>query len=143
VGVKISIDIQRPVEDVFAFASNSSNLPLYDEYITEVEKISEGPIGMGTKFHLNSNQFGLRSIVVQEFIVYKPSRYFAFRIDSGPFPVETHYALESHANGTLVIGEREPQPQGIWNWLIPLISIPAKKKFETELNNLKYYLESH
>ena len=142
-GVKICVDIQRPVEDVFAFASNSSNLPLYDKYILEAKKVTDGPLGVGTIFHLNTNQFGLRMIIIQEFIVYEPSRYFAFRVDSRKFPVESHYVLESHANSTLVTGEREPEPRGIWKLLIPLVSITAKKKFETEIYNLKHYLESH
>ena len=38
-GVKVCVDIQRPVEDVFAFASNSSNLPLYDKYILEARRL--------------------------------------------------------------------------------------------------------
>lgn len=142
-GVKISIDLQRPVEEVFDFAANAANLPLYDKNIREVKKITEGPIGVGTTFHLIASQFGFHTIVVQEFTVYEPSHHFAFLVNSGPFPVETHYTLESHANGTRVSGEREPQPRGIWKWLIPLISIPARQKFAAELNSLKNYLEAN
>lgn len=140
-GVKICIDIQRPVEEVFAFASNVANLPLYEKGIREVKKITEGPIGDGTTFHLITNQIGIRMTGVLVLIAYEPSHHFAFRVNSGPFPVETRYTLASLKSGTQVIGEREPQTRGIWKWLIPLISIPARQKFEAELNSLKNYLE--
>lgn len=142
-GVKICIDIQRPVEEVFAFASNVANLPLYDKGIREVKKITESPIDAGTTFHLIASQFGIRMIVVLVVTAYEPSHHFVFRVNSGPFPVETHYSLVSHGSSTQMSGEREPQTRGIWKWLIPLISIPARQKFEAELNSLKNYLETH
>jgi len=139
--LEICIEIQRPVEEVFAFASNVANLPLYDKGIRDVKKITEGPIDAGTTFHLIASQFGIRMIVVLVFTAYEPSHHFVFRVNSGPFPVETHYSLVSHGSGTQMRCERELQPSGIWRWLIPLMSIPAGKKFERELNSLKKYVE--
>ena len=74
---------------------------------------------------------------------YKPTQYFSFRVNSGPFPVEIHYTSASRGNTTEVIGRREPQPNGIWKVLTPIFSIPARRKFEGELHNLKGYLESN
>jgi hypothetical protein len=128
------------VEEVFAFASNIANFPLYDKGVREVKKTTEGPIGVGTKYHF---QFGIRMGVFQVFTAHEPNGHFAFRVNSGLFPVETHYTFASLGNGTQLCGGREPQPRGIWIWLIPLISIPARQKFEAELNSLKNYLETH
>ena len=142
-GVKNCVEIQRPVEGVFFFASNATNLPLYDKSIREVKKIADGPIDIGTKFNLIASQFGMRLDVVQTITAFEPSHHFAYRVDTGPFPIETHFTLESLANGTLLCGEREPQPGGFWKLLVPLISIPARKKFEAELNELKDYLDAN
>ena len=102
--IRICIEIQRPVKEVFVFISNTTNLPIYDKTILDVKKITEGPIGVGTTYHLTTNQFGIQMDVRQVLTAYEPSRHFTYRVDSGPFPVETHYTLESHEVGTKVCG---------------------------------------
>ena len=141
--INIEIDVSRSVEEVFEFASNIVNLPLYDKGISEVEKITEGPIGVGSTFHLSASQFGIRMIAVLLFTTYEPPLNFAFRVNAGPFPVETHYALSNVGSRTQVTGMREPQARGMWKLLMPIISIPARRKFQVELNNLKNFLETH
>jgi ligand-binding SRPBCC domain-containing protein len=141
--IDLCFDIQRPIEDVFAFALDVTNLPLYEKSILEVKKISNGPIGMGTTFHLVARQLGVRMKVVLVFTSNEPYRQFSYQVDSGPFPVETHYSFENHENGTHLTGRRVPKARGVWKLLLPLAKIPARRKFFTELNGLKDYLEVH
>ena len=42
--------IERPPEDVFAFMTNLENATEYSPGITSIEKITEGPMGEGTRF---------------------------------------------------------------------------------------------
>ena len=142
-GITAGVDIQRPLETVFAFASDVSNLPLYDKNIHEAKKLIEGSIGVGTTYQLIARPFGIRMVVVLELTGHEPHTHFAFKVISGPFPVETHYTFTSLGHGTQVSGAREPQPGGFWKWMTPLITSPARKKLETELNSLKAYLEAH
>jgi uncharacterized membrane protein len=85
--ISINLDIQRPIGDVFAFASDLANLPLYDKGILEVTKISNGSIGTGAIFHLLARQLGLRMKVVLVFTSNQPNRQFSYQVISGPFPV--------------------------------------------------------
>lgn len=140
--IQVSIDIQRHLETVFAVASDVTNLPRYDKTIREAKKITEGHIGIGTTYHLIARPFGVRMVVVLVFTEYEPKSHFAFRVISEPFPVETHYTFSNLGNGTRVSGKREPQPHGFWKRLTPWLTSPARKKFETELNGLKTYLEA-
>lgn len=142
-GITAGVDIQCPLETVFAFASDVSNLPLYDQGIHEAKKMTEGLLGVGTIYQLIARPFGIRMVVVLEFTAYEPNIQFAFKVISEPFPVETHYTFTNLGHGTQVRGVREPQPGGFWKWMTPLITSPARKKFETELNRLKAYLEAH
>ena len=142
-GVRIQIDIQRTIGDVFAFTSDVANLPLHDKGILEVKKITDGPIGVGTTFNLITRYLGIHLTAVLVFTVYEPNGRFSFKVISEPFPVETHYIFTSLDSGTRVRIEREPQPRGVWKWLIPLVKIPARQKLYIELNGLKDYLETH
>jgi uncharacterized membrane protein len=49
ISMQESIEIKRPIEDVFAFASNMENSPLYGRTI-KTTKVSSGPISAGTDF---------------------------------------------------------------------------------------------
>jgi ligand-binding SRPBCC domain-containing protein len=139
--VKICLDIQRPVEEVFAFMANPAYLPFYDNSFLEVKQISGESIDEGAKFQLTGSQFGIRMTVILEITAYDPDNHYALMVHSGPFPVKTHYTLVSLGNATQVNGKREPIPNGIWQWLTPLMSIPARSKFKAELKSLKNYLE--
>jgi hypothetical protein len=142
-GVRIQINIQRPIGDVFAFASDVANLPLHDKGILEIKKITDGPIGVGTTFNLTTRQLGMRLNVVLMFTSYEPNRHFSYKVISGPFPVITHYTLTDLENGSQLTAERVPQPHGLWKLMLPLATIPARQKLFAELKNLKDYLETH
>ncbi len=45
-----TIQIDRPVTEVFAFLADLENLPTWNYYILEVRKISSGPVGVGTMY---------------------------------------------------------------------------------------------
>jgi uncharacterized protein YndB with AHSA1/START domain len=42
--------IRRPVEEVFDFVADERNEPQYNAQMRVAEKISEGPIGLGTQY---------------------------------------------------------------------------------------------
>lgn len=140
-GIILRIDIERPLDEVFSFAANIDNLPLYDKSIQMVEKITEGEVRVGTEYRLISKRFGIEMTADLLFTAYYENSLYAVRVTSGPFPIETHYSLENQGSSTLVTGEREPHPQGFLKWMVPVMTIPARRKFAGELNSLKNYLE--
>ena len=47
-----TIHVDRPIAEVFSFISDLENLPKWNYYVLEVTKLSNGPIGIGTIYHL-------------------------------------------------------------------------------------------
>ena len=45
------IVINRPVDEVFDFATDERNEPEYNPEMTLAEMVTQGPIGVGSKFH--------------------------------------------------------------------------------------------
>jgi uncharacterized protein YndB with AHSA1/START domain len=45
-----SVDIERPVEDVFAYLADFENIPAWNYAIAKTEKTSDGPVGIGTTY---------------------------------------------------------------------------------------------
>ena len=46
-----TIRVDRPIVEVFAFLSDLENIPKWNYYVVEVRKLSDGPIGIGTRYH--------------------------------------------------------------------------------------------
>jgi hypothetical protein len=49
---------RRPVEDVFGFLADPRNESKYNPIILDARKITDGPIGSGTKFVQRAKSFG-------------------------------------------------------------------------------------
>jgi uncharacterized membrane protein len=45
------IEIARPIDEVFEFLCDFQNMPKWNYYVMKVEKITPGPIKLGTEFH--------------------------------------------------------------------------------------------
>jgi len=56
-----TIDVPRPIDDVFAYTSDFGNAAQWDPGVADSRKASPGPIGIGTTFKLRV-KFGPRSI---------------------------------------------------------------------------------
>jgi hypothetical protein len=97
---------------------------------------------VGADFQVVTRQLGLKMVAMLEITAYEPASYrFAYRVSSGPFPVVSRFTLEHIEPGTRLTAEREPQPGGFWKWVTPLLTTPARKKLEIEINALKNFLE--
>ena len=46
-----SIEIQKPLEEVFSFLLNLENLSKWNYFVLSVKKLSKGPVTKGTIFH--------------------------------------------------------------------------------------------
>ena len=65
-----TVEVPRPIDEVFAYAGNFGNAEQWDPGVAESRKASPGPVGVGTVFELRV-RFGPRSIpmtyVVREY----------------------------------------------------------------------------
>jgi uncharacterized membrane protein len=52
------IVIKRPVEEVFDFAVDVRNEPRYNPHMRRAEQITDGPIGVGTRFRAEISSMG-------------------------------------------------------------------------------------
>src|SRR5258708_39727926 len=92
--VKVIIVINRPLEEVFAFLSNLENNLKWRSGMIKAEKISEGPIGVGTTYRLINSLFGQQvegEAVVTEDVL---NRKYATMNKTG-LPIKTQSTFET------------------------------------------------
>lgn len=140
VRVELSTTIKRPIEEVFAVMSDSSNRPKWMSGVDEFAKTSDGPIGVGTTWHGAGKFLGRRVESNAEYTEFETNRRFTWR-SSTPFPTTMTYAFESVEGGTRVDQVAEAEPSGFFKLVGPLLGSAVKRQFQSDLDNLRDLME--
>ena len=141
--LELSIVINRPVEEVFAFVGNPENIPKWSSLSREVKITSAGPIGVGTTYRSVVAFLGRRIEGETEITEYEPNRSFAEKSKSGPFPIENRTTFERVDGGTRVNFTAVAEPGGFFKLAEPLLVGMIKRQFQADFANVKDLLESH
>jgi uncharacterized protein YndB with AHSA1/START domain len=139
---EISLVINRPVEEVFAFISDPQNQPRWRAATLEITRISSEPLDVGSVVKGRFTFLGRPFEGNLEIIAREPHRSYATRMIEGPFPLEAHYTLKPVDGGTHLTLLIEGQPGGFFKLAEPLVVNLAKRSYESDLHNLKEMLEA-
>ena len=139
--VEVSTTIKRPVEEVFAVMSDSTNRPRWQSNVTEMTKTSDGPIGVGTTWHAVSKLFGRRVEGDAEYTKFELNRSFSMRSPT-PFPTAMTYTFKSVAEGTRVDQIVDAEPSGLYRLAGPLLATGAKRDMQGYLHGLRDLMEA-
>lgn len=142
INVQVSIVINRPLEEVFIFLSNLENNLKWRSGMIKAEKISEGPIGVGTTYRMINNYFGRRvegEAVVTE---YELNRKYATMNKSG-FPIETQRMFAAVEGGTRVtFAVKAELLGGFFKLAEPLVASIGKRRLEADAFLVKHVIEA-
>jgi uncharacterized protein YndB with AHSA1/START domain len=68
-----SVEIDRPVAEVFAFLADGANDPTFSPRVQKIEKTTEGPTGVGTVYRSTVKDAGLTSQREFEITEFEPN----------------------------------------------------------------------
>jgi uncharacterized protein YndB with AHSA1/START domain len=142
INVEDSIIIHRPIEEVFACVADQTNAPRWQHDLLEVRRITDGPIGVGTKHTAARKFLGRRLELTNEYVRYVPSREITFRGDSGSMSFECSYLTEPVEEGTRLTCRMQMEQGGLFSLAEPLIAGSLKKDFAVNFRDLKALLEN-
>ena len=140
--VEASIRIDRPVEDVYAYATSVDNMTQWLTAVVEAEQLTDGPLAVGTRIRAVGKMLGRRMDSVAEVTALEPNARFAFRVASGPFTSHNSYAFERVADGTTVTDTVEIELGGVLGLADPLLGPMLRRQFEANLAALKDRVEA-
>ncbi len=138
---KTSLVIHRPIEIVFAFVSNYQNSPRWVSGTMKHQKMTPGPIGVGTVIHTTGRVAGLRVEAMRMVTVYEPPVKYAFKSDYQQIPFTTTFLFEPVQSGTRLTVVVEGEPAGLFKAAAPLILGTLRQQVEGDLRRLKNILE--
>jgi uncharacterized membrane protein len=138
-----TIEIDRPVNEVFAYVADPAKLPTWQTNTVEVTQTTDGPLRVGSRLrevHLAPGGRRLESLV--EVTELDPNRVFALRIVEGPLPVDGRFVFAPAATGmTQVAVHGSGRPRGAMRLLAPLLSRVLRRQFAAHLAELKRTME--
>ena len=140
---RVTVQIDRPIEEVFAFVSDPANFPLWaGALVKELRQTSAGPVGVGTTFTQLNVLMGRRFTSEMRVARYEPPYRFEYETTSGPIRFAGHYTFVEEGNSTKFTSVDELEPSGILRYLQPLLQPFAQRQITANLSKLKAIIES-
>jgi uncharacterized membrane protein len=142
VDVTTSTVIDRPVEDVAAYAADPSNAPTWYANIESVAWITPPPLQVGSKVAFVARFLRRRLEYTYEFIELTGERL-VMRTAQGPFPMETTYTWAPEGDhATRMTLRNQGEPAGFSTVVAPFMSAAMRRANRKDLANLKSTLEA-
>lgn len=140
--IQLSVVINRPIEEVFAFHNDPNNDVQWQTGVLESKQTSEGPFGVGTTVNTVIQFLGKRIDTTAEITEYESNEKVRAKATSGPIPFDSTVTFESVEGGTKLTTEAEIDFGGFYKLAEPIVTRSAKRQFEGSFANLKDILEA-
>lgn len=140
VRVETSVQINRPVAEVFNYMADPTKWPEWNS-IVEESRPSETPLRVGTKIQQRGKFLGRKIESTFEVLEYEPNKRLVTKTDS-PFLTKITSTFESEGGGTRVVTVIEGEPGGFFKLGEPILVRIAKKQFQAQLDTAKELLEA-
>jgi carbon monoxide dehydrogenase subunit G len=138
----VSVTVERPREEVFAFVADARNRPRWDESVDSEELTSPEPIGVGTTVRTRLRSMGRDYEINWEVVEHQPPDRMTIESTSGPMSTTLAYRLDARNGGTSVQFSVTGRPTGALRLLQPLIARNTQRNLDRGFARLKELLES-
>lgn len=138
---EVSLHVNRPVEQVFAFLVDLQNVPRWQSNLVQVRQLTQGALHVGTQVY-QLRRFGRRlSEVRAEFTDFELNKRFAMKTLTKPH-VTVSFSLDPEDGGTRLRYKFILLTNGIMRLFEPLFERMLKEQRESDFETLKGLLES-
>lgn len=133
--------INRPIEEVFAFATNPEHAPRWLPDVRRIEMLTPGPLRAGSKFNETRLMKGKEHSAVIEVGVHEPPHRHAASATMMGVTATYHYSFARDGGGTKVHLVAEVAGRGLGKLLVPMVVGTMKKQDGDQLDRLKAVIE--
>jgi carbon monoxide dehydrogenase subunit G len=136
--------IARPIEEVFAFLADGENDVKFSPRVQEIRKLTDGPIGVGTRFASTVKDAGMttkREFELTEFVVPTRIRW-AERSKNAVTATVGGYDLAPDGDGTRVTIFNELEGHGFGKLVVGFALRSARKGADEFAASIKRAVEA-
>lgn len=138
---EVTIHINRPVEQVFAFLLDTNKLSTWQSNLIKLEPLTEGPLRIGSRFR-EVRRIGTRETEIQgEITALEPNMRLETRTVTKP-QATVSYLFDPEQGGTRLNYKIILATSGLMRLLDPIIAGSIKKDSQADFETLKRILEN-
>jgi uncharacterized protein YndB with AHSA1/START domain len=142
VDVLTEVVIDRPNDEVAAYAADPSNAPRWYANIESVHWQTAPPITVGSRMDFVAHFLGRRLAYTYEVVELEPGRKLVMRTAQGPFPMETTYTWTPLDDGrTRMTLRNRGEPSGFTRIASPVMAAAMRRANSKDLATIKRLLE--
>jgi uncharacterized protein YndB with AHSA1/START domain len=139
--VETSIIIQRPLDQIFAYLIEPSNLPEWAPGYVQARSTSDSPIGVGSTSMRVTNFGGRRSESQYTVINFEPNAQISFATQSGPLTIVEIFQVQQAGAGTRVTIAEEVSSRLVLKPIEWIFAFMASRNIAQYGEALKHQLE--
>jgi uncharacterized membrane protein len=141
--VEASVEINRPVHEVFSYVADVSNYPIWMADALQVRTDTPGPPRQSDRFAVAIKSVGRFFETPYERTSYEPDRRDTDRAVGGPIPNhQWHSAFQEVPGGTRFTRTVDVESGGLLKLLEPLQKRAAGRQLRKDLQTLKEVVEA-
>jgi uncharacterized membrane protein len=141
--VQGSVEINRPLHEVFNYVSDVDNYPKWMVHVLGVRKDSPGPPRESDRFVVAIKSVGRHFETPYERTSYEADRRYTDRAVGGPIPNHRwHSVFEEASKGTIYTRTVDVESRGLLKLLEPLQKRAADRQLRKDLQTLKGVVEA-
>jgi hypothetical protein len=143
VDIQTEIEIDRPRDQVAAYAADPDNATAWYRNIETVEWKTEPPLAVGSQIAFVAKFLGRRLAYTYEIKTLIRRERLVMSTAEGPFPMETTYTWEEGSHGgTKMTLRNRGEPTGFSRLAAPIMAAAMRRANQSDLKQLKRILES-
>ena len=138
---EVTIHLNQPVEQVFAFLLNTSKLATWQSNLIKSEQLTEGPLRAGSRFREVRRINNKEEEIQAEITTLEPNQRLETKTLTKPHAMVS-YSLDPDQGGTRLKYKFVLITRGVMRLLEPVIASSIKKDTEADFEILKRILEN-
>ena len=142
VDVQTEIIIYKPLQQVYSYAVDPDNAPVWYVNIKTAEWVTSRPLVVGSQIAFKAAFLGKQLSYVYEIKELLPEQKLVMQTADGPFPMETTYEWEAIDNNSTKMKLRNRgKPSGFSKLFAPFMKMMMRKAIEQDLKNIRRIIE--
>ena len=137
--------VEASPQEVFAVAADFPNAARVIQAIETMQMLTEGPVGVGTRFRETRKMFGKEATEVMEVAVFEPPHRYVLHAESHGSKYVSGLTFEPEDAGTRVTMHFDAEPLSFFAKVMSFLMKPMMKKMgelcRRDLKDLGDYVE--
>ena len=140
--VELSVEINRPIEEVFAFVDDHENDARWSSGVNEFVQTSDGLWGLGATGQTMQRRAGREVVTYYEVIGHEPPGRFTMKMWVGQTSGQLTFIFETVDGGTSVTLLLNMVVRGLFKMTGPILAFMLRRENKEALRRLKEVLEA-